>query len=165
MLGAHGDLHQKMYQAYDETTRVPLIVWSRRALQRTAHNRRPEQPRRPHADAARARGINPEPVRKELARNHSDPRPIVGRDLSRLILGEVDPATITEPIYVMIEDDPYRGPRMGNAQGITKPPVVDPKSIETVIARLSDGSLWKYSRYFDNKQYWTSPASRRRTCF
>ena len=47
---------------------------------------------------------------------------------------------------------------MENAQGITKPPVVDPKSIETVIARLSDGSLWKYSRYFDNKQYWTSPS-------
>jgi choline-sulfatase len=28
-----------------------------------------------------------------------------------------------------------------------------------VVARLDDGKLWKYSRYFDNPQYWSSPAT------
>ena len=32
--------------------------------------------------------------------------------------------------------------------------------METVIARLDDGHLWKFSRYFDNPQYWSSPAHR-----
>jgi choline-sulfatase len=27
LLSAHGDMHQKFYQAYEETTRVPLMIW------------------------------------------------------------------------------------------------------------------------------------------
>jgi choline-sulfatase len=158
MLGSHGDLHQKMYQAYDETTRVPLFVWSRKLFKKPCTI----ETLTSHIDLAPTllglAGIDPEPIRQQLARNHSDARPMVGRDLSSLILGEVDPASVTEPVYLMIEDDPNRGPRMGDAQGITRPPVEGPKCIETVIARLADGTLWKYSRYFDSPQYWTSPA-------
>ena len=42
---------------------------------------------------------------------------------------------------------------------ITRPSVEDPKRLETVIARLPDGKLWKYSRYFDSPQYWTEPGN------
>jgi len=27
------------------------------------------------------------------------------------------------------------------------------------VARLSDGKVWKYSRYFDNPQFWSSPGT------
>jgi choline-sulfatase len=159
MLGAHGDLHQKMYQAYDETTRVPLIVWSKKRFKKP----RKIETVTSHIDLAPTllglAGIDPEPIRKQLVRDHSDARPMVGRDLSSLILGEVDPSSVTEPVYFMIEDDPYKGPHMGDAQGIAKPLITDPKCIETVIARLADGKLWKYSRYFDNPQYWSSPST------
>ena len=159
MLGAHGDLHQKMYQAYDETMRVPLIVWSRKLFKKP----RTIGALTSHIDLAPTllglAGIDPRPIRKQLARNHSDARPMVGRDLSPLILGEVDPASVTEPVYFMIEDDPYKGPHMGDAEGIAKPLIADPKCIETVIARLADGTLWKYSRYFDSPQYWSSPST------
>ena len=158
MLGAHGDLHQKMYQVYDETVRVPLIVWSRKLFKKP----RTVEALTSHIDLAPTllglAGIDPEPIRLELARNHSDARPMVGRDLSSLILGTTDPASVAEPVYVMIEDDPYKGPHMGNAQGIARPTIQDPKCIETVIARLADGTLWKYSRYFDSPQFWSSPS-------
>ena len=58
----------------------------------------------------------------------------------------------------MIEDDPYKGPHMGDAQGIARPTVADPKYLETVIARLADGTLWKFSRYFESAQYWSDPS-------
>jgi hypothetical protein len=159
MLGAHGDLHQKMYQAYDETMRVPLIVWSRKLFKKP----RTIEALTSHIDLAPTllglAGIDPEPIRKRLVRDHSDARPMVGRDLSSLILGEVDPAGVAEPVYIMIEDDPYKGPHMGDAQGIAKPTIEDPKCIETVIARLGDGTLWKYSRYFDSPQFWSDPST------
>jgi choline-sulfatase len=34
--------------------------------------------------------------------------------------------------------------------------VIQPNHIETVIARLN-GKIWKYSRYFDNPQFWSTP--------
>jgi choline-sulfatase len=158
MLGAHGDLHQKMYQAYEETTRVPLIVWSKTLFKKS----RTIQALTSHIDLAPTllglAGIDPEPIRRQMVRNHSDARPMVGRDLSALILGEAGPASVTEPVYLMIEDDPCKGPHMGDAQGITRPTVADPKYLETVIARLADGTLWKFSRYFESAQYWSDPS-------
>jgi choline-sulfatase len=159
MLGAHGDLHQKFYQAYDETTRVPLVVWSRKLF----HEPRTIDALTSHIDFAPTllglAGINPEPIRKQLARNHSDALPMVGRDLSPLILGHGDPHRFTDPVYIMIDDDAYKGLHMGDATGISRLPMADPKCIETVIARLGDGTLWKYSRYFDSPQYWSSPTT------
>jgi choline-sulfatase len=159
MLGSHGDQHQKMYQAYEETTHVPLIVWSGKRL----GGPRTVDALTSHVDLAPTllglAGIDPEPVRAVLARNHSDARPFVGRDLSPLILGRAAPGSVAGPVYYMTEDDPDRGLHMTDPQGISRPPVEDPKRVETVIARLEDGGLWKYSRYFDSKQYWTSPGT------
>ena len=57
----------------------------------------------------------------------------------------------------MTDDDPSRGLHMYRRIGVGYRPVVEPNHVETVIARLADGHLWKYSRYFDNRQYWSSP--------
>ena len=43
--------------------------------------------------------------------------------------------------------------------GVGYRPVVEPNHVETVIARLDDGHLWKFSRYFDNPQYWSNPGT------
>jgi choline-sulfatase len=157
MLGAHGDLHQKMYQAYDETTRVPLIVWSRKLFRKP----RTVDAVTSHIDLAPTllglAGIDPEPIRKQLAGDHSDARPMVGRDLSPLILGRIAPDRLTAPIYCMIDDDPYKGLHMGDSEGIGRPVIDSPKCIETVVARLHGGILWKLSRYWDSEQYWSDP--------
>ncbi len=159
MLGSHGDLHQKWFQAYDETTRVPLIIWSRKLFR----GPRAVEALTSHVDLAPTllglAGIDPEPIRQQLARDHSDARALVGQDLSPLILGQVAPESFTAPVYFMLEDDPNRGLHMGDAHGITRPAVDDPKRMETVIARLNDGKLWKYSRYFDSRQYWSKPGT------
>ena len=94
-----------------------------------------------------------------LAVNHSDAAPFVGRDLSSLILGQGDFASVNDPVYFMTDDDPTRGLHMNRRLGLGYTPVEQPAHIETVIARLDDGHLWKFSRYFDNPQYWSSPGT------
>ena len=159
MLGSHGDLHQKFFQGYEETTHVPLIVWSRYLIR----GPRTIDALSSHVDLAPTllglAGIDPEPIRKLLARSHSDARPLVGRDLSPLLLSGAIPAALATPVYFMNEDDPNRGLHMGDAQGITRPPVANPKCVETVIAKLPAGGTWKFSRYYDSTQYWSDPGT------
>jgi len=159
MLGSHHLMHQKMYQAYDETIRVPLIVWSPKLFE----GPRAIENLTNHIDLAPTllglAGIDPEPIRQKLSQNHSDARPFVGRDLTPIISGQVDPARVNDPVYFMTEDDPSRGPNKNNWMGFAYNSVDQPNHIETVVARLSDGKVWKYSRYFDNPQFWSSPGT------
>jgi choline-sulfatase len=62
-----------------------------------------------------------------------------------------------EPLYFMTDDDVSRGLNQDNWTGIANNSVVQPNHIEAVIARLDDGKIWKYARYFDNPQFWSSP--------
>ena len=159
MLGAHGDLHQKMYQAYEESTHVPLIVWSPKLFKKPQS----VDALTSHIDLAPTllglAGIDPEPIRKRLAADHSDARPMVGRDLSQVILGHAGAGGLAEPVYTTVDDDAYRGLHMGDpANGdIGRPVVVSPKCIESVIAPLQGGILWRLCRYWDSEQYWSDP--------
>jgi choline-sulfatase len=159
LLGAHDNMHQKFYQAYDETVRVPLIIWDTRLDQ----GPRSIEALTSHIDLAPTllglAGIAPEPIRRKLARNHSDARPFVGRDLSPLILGQADHASVNDPVFFMTDDEACRGLNQDNWLGITKDSIVQPNHIETVVARLNDGNVWKYTRYFDNPQFWSSPGT------
>lgn len=56
----------------------------------------------------------------------------------------------------MTDDDPSRGQNQENFIGISYDSVVQPNHIECVVTRLG-GKLWKYTRYFDNPQFWTHP--------
>ncbi len=162
MLLAHGGMHQKMYQAYDETTRVPLMIWYPKLIAGPRYF----DTLTSHADLGPTllglAGIDKtlqEEIRQKLAVNHSDAIPFVGRDLSSLILGQVDPTSFSDPVYYMTEDDPSRGLHMSRRVGLGYKPVEEPTHVETVIARLDDDRLWKFSRYFDNPQYWSSPGT------
>lgn len=156
LLGSHYGMHQKWYQAYDEAIRVPLIIWNKTLFPAP----RSVDTLTSHIDLVPTllglAGIQPEPIRQKLALDHSDALPLVGRDLSPLILDEVDPASFNDPLYFMTDDDPSRGLNQSNWTGIDYNSVIQPNHLETVIARL-DGKVWKYSRYFDNPQFWSSP--------
>jgi choline-sulfatase len=164
MLLAHAGMHQKMYQAYDETTRVPLMIWYPKGIA----GPRSVDALTSHADLAPTLlglagidGTRQAEIRQMLAVNHSDAVPFVGRDLSRLITGQDDPASVNDPVYFMTDDDVTRGLHMNRkfGLGLGYKPVEQPSHVETVIARLDDGRLWKFSRYFDNPQYWTDPGT------
>jgi choline-sulfatase len=161
-LGSHGGMHQKWYTAYEEAIRVPLIIWNptlfpgpRSIDTLTSHVDLPPT-------LLGLAGLDPNQLRQELERSHSDALPLVDRDLSPLVLGQVDPASINDPLYFMTDDDPSRGLNQDNWTGITYNSVIQPNHIETVIARLRNGGgpkVWKYSRYFDNPQFWSTPGT------
>jgi choline-sulfatase len=48
---------------------------------------------------------------------------------------------------------------MKTRMGVGYYPIDEHCHVETVIARLEDGHLWKFSRYFDNPQFWSSPGT------
>lgn len=156
LLGAHGGLHQKWYTAYDEALRVPLIIshpgWHRNAGATDMLTT--------HVDILPTllglAGLDGERLRRQMESDFSDAQAPVGKDISAVVRGRVAPEMLDEPIYFMSDDDPSRGLNQENLIGLSYASVAQPNHVETVVARYN-GALWKYSRYFDNPQYWTSP--------
>lgn len=159
LLDAHGGMHQKWYMAYEEAVHVPLIVSSPALL---GGEPRSSSLLTSHVDILPTllglADLDAEALRQQLVGDHSEAQPLVGKDLAPLIRGETDATALQEPIYFMSDDDPSRGLNQENILGIPYNSVVQPNHIETVIARFG-GKLWKYSRYFDNPQFWTSPGT------
>ncbi len=162
LLGSHHGMHQKWYTAYEEAIRVPLIVYNPKLF---------PQPLQidtltSHVDVIPTllglAGIDPEPIRQQLSLDHSDARPLVGRNLTPLLTGQIDQSSVNDPLYFMTDDDPSRGLNQDNWTGIATNSVLQPNHLETVIARLDSGSgpkVWKYTRYFDNPQFWSEPGT------
>lgn len=161
LLGAHGGMHQKWHQAYEEATHVPLVISNpvlfkepRSASMLTSHvDLIPTLLGLAEIDAAAAQ--------KEVSKSHNEARQLVGRDLSAVVWGKQDPNHSTSPLYFMTDDEISSG--QNQVSPLTGKPyhsVVQPNHIETVIAAIDapDGEqIWKYSRYFDNPQFWSSP--------
>jgi hypothetical protein len=108
-------------------------------------------------------GLDPSRIRHKLAKSHTEVHPLVGRDLSDVILGETSPSEVTGPVYFMTEDEVSRGSSQTSALGFEYRPVIQPNTVETVVTYLATGEnggqeKWKYSRYSDNPQFWSDPA-------
>ena len=93
LLGAHGGMHQKWHNAYEETAHVPFVV----AGPLVDGAPREIDALTSHADLLPTMlglaGIDHDEALKLLASDHSEARPLVGRDLSGLILDRKrDPA-------------------------------------------------------------------------
>lgn len=159
LLGAHS-LFQKWYCAYEEAIHVPLII----------HNpvlftgRGSVDMLTSHVDILPTllglAGINVVEVQEILRRKHNEVHPLVGRDLSPLVLGEGEPERAEEPLFFMTDDDVTRGLNQVSALGQPYNSVVQPNHIQTVIATIQTGEskqLWKYSCYYDNPQFWSNP--------
>jgi choline-sulfatase len=162
MLGAHGGLHQKWYVAYDEALHVPLIFSSPRFTNQGTTVDLVSS----HVDLIPTllglAGLDAEALRRQLAVDHTEARPFVGRDLSGVVQGTTNPSALDTPIYFMTDDDAARGldpaGLLNNFVGLTQS-VAQPNHLDTVVARR-DGQLWKYTEYRDDPQFWSSPGSR-----
>lgn len=161
LLGAHGNF-QKWYQAYEETIHVPLIIHN------PALFPKPESTDMltSHVDILPTMlgiaRLDERKIQEALCINHTEVHPLVGRNLSPLLQGKKDFKGADEPIYFMTDDNFTKGLNQVSVTGIQYHAVIQPNSIETVIAALPTGrkgakEIWKYSRYFDNPQFWSIP--------
>lgn len=162
MLGSHGGLYQKWYQAYEESIHVPLIIHNPVLFKEAEHT----DVLTSHVDILPTilgiANIDSKVAQKKLKNNHTEVHSLVGRDLSPMIIHDKNFERSNEPIYFMTDDDVTKGLNQKSVLGIPYESVVQPNHVETVIAKLKTGKnnqeeIWKYSRYFDNPQFWSSP--------
>jgi arylsulfatase A-like enzyme len=142
-LGAHGGMHQKWYQAYEETIHVPLIF----SGPLVADHGRSEFPLTSHADLTPTLlglcGVDVEQAGMQLARTHTETRRLVGRDLSPVVLGTG--RVENEPVFFMTYDNVSQGLSQITGRRTWKA-VETPNQVETVIVEIA-GEIWKYSMY------------------
>ncbi|WP_372007203.1 sulfatase-like hydrolase/transferase [Paenibacillus chitinolyticus] len=160
MLGAHGRLHQKFYCAYEEILHVPFLIHNKHLFPQHASLHTLTS----HVDLLPTMlglaNVNIEEIQNSLRNTFSEVHPFAGRDLSPCILGK-GPSTIDDqPVYFMTDDDVTRGQHQISPLGVPYSSVIQPTHIETVIAPLTRNGrkeLWKFSRYFDDVQFWSQP--------
>ncbi|WP_289138076.1 sulfatase-like hydrolase/transferase [uncultured Brevibacillus sp.] len=151
LLGAHGNLHQKFYCAYEESIHVPFIIHSPILFPQPFYTDQLTS----HVDILPTLlsliGADTPAITQLLRQTHSEARHLVGRDLTPLILGEdATCPTYPECLYFMTEDDVTKGQHQVSVFFQPYDAVIPPNRIETVITRLyhnDNESLWKYSRY------------------
>ncbi|CAB4897532.1 unannotated protein [freshwater metagenome] len=162
LLGSHGGLFQKWHQAYDEVLRVPFVIHNPALFPVS----RTTDALTSHADLLPTMlglaGVDLRAVQRRLRQTHSQVHDFVGRDLSPLLMDEVPAARYNAPQYFMTDDEPTRGSNQIAFNGTMFYAVAQPNHIETVIAQLPTGQggtleQWKYSRYFDNSDFWSNP--------
>jgi choline-sulfatase len=164
LLGAHGGMHQKWHSMYEEATHVPFIVHNPRLFA----GRESLDEITSHADLLPTMlglaGLNAAKLRKQLAQTHTEAHPLVGRDLSGVILGESKASAINGPVYFLTEDEVSRGSDQVTVTGFEYESVLQPNTVESIVTYLPTGEggaqeKWKYARYSDNPQFWSDPAS------
>ncbi|KQW52778.1 sulfatase [Nocardioides sp. Root1257] len=177
LLGAHGGLHQKWFNLYDEATRVPFIV-ARTGGSPTG----PATVSEPtsHVDLVptllAAAGIDADAVAARLREDFSEVHPLPGRDLMPVV---ADPALADHDraVYLITRDNMLEGDTglSGLARQLGRK--ADPPAplriqvaahvganFEGVVARAPSssgrGHLWKLVRTFDDPATWTEPGRR-----
>ena len=160
LLGAHGGMQQKWYNAYDEATRVPLLVTGPGISPVDGGLHLPTS----HVDLIPTlmglAGIDVERATAGVAEHHAEAQDLVGRDLSGLLTGKETASSVASPIYFMTEDDVSRGLTQKNV--LTGEPfdaVGYPSHVESVIATLPTGpdggeELWKLNHYYERLDEW-----------
>ena len=168
MLGAHGGMHQKWHIAYEEATHVPFVVASP-----LIKGPRSVETLTSHADLLPTllglADIDQAAALKQVSATHKEAYPLVGRDLSGVILG-TGQAPAAEPVLFMTDDEITEGSEIPKspfqiwARKIgTYFHIIQPNHVEMVVAEVDvDGKkhLVKLARYHDNPQFWTVPGER-----
>ncbi len=169
MQGAHGGMHEKWHVAYEEMLHVPFIVSSPLLPGGARELDIPTN----HADLVPTllglTGIDADRALTRMQSDHTDARPLVGRDLSSAIRA-AEPAAPAEPILFTTDDEISEGtattpsPFGRVSKALHRYSTVkQPNHLQTVIADVDvDGEqhLVKFSRYYDNAQFWTVPGER-----
>ena len=179
LLGAHGGLHQKWFNLYDEATRVPLVI--ARIGSRSTGPRVIDAPTS-HVDIVPtllgAAGIDVHAVAEMLRESFSEVHPLPGRDLMPVVDGS--PADEDRAVYLMTRDNMLEGDSGASGLGrrlkqTVKPPAPlriripahTAANFEGIVLRVADGAapggadhLWKLVRSFDDPSTWTEPGVR-----
>ncbi len=162
LLGAHGGLFQKWHTAYEESIHVPFLIHSPKLFpskQKTAMLTS-------HIDVIPTLlGLADIPIKQAqsiLRKDHSEVRPLVGRDLTPLLSEKKEFPRANEALYFMTDDEFSRGLHQVTQKGEPYESVTQPNHLETVITTLKTGEnhteeKWKLSRYFDNPHFWSNP--------
>ena len=155
LLGAHGGLVQKWFNVFDEATRVPLLVSGPGIISRPGGVSAPTS----HVDLVPTllglAGIDPEEATAGVAAHHNEVQPLPGRDLSGVLRGTEEPATLDAPIYFMTEDNVTAGATQVNIlTGAPFDAIGPPTSIESVVVPTPDGHLWKLNHYYGRLDDW-----------
>ncbi|WDV45154.1 sulfatase-like hydrolase/transferase [Clostridiaceae bacterium M8S5] len=162
LLGAHGGLYQKWYQAYEESTHVPFIVHNPAIFKESKST----DILTSHVDILPTilglAGLDEIEIQSVLKENHTEVHPLVGKDLAPFIIEEIKSTILDEPIYFMTDDDFTKGLFQTSFLGAPYSSVVQPTSVQTIVTMLPTGEnntleKWKYSMYFDNPQFWSNP--------
>jgi len=163
MLGSHGGMFQKWHNAYDEILKVPFIFHNPVLFPEAKQS----DILTSHADLIPTMlglaGLDEKVLAKQLTSTHTQVRRLVGQDLSSVLLGESEDSELaSRAVYFMTDDDIFKGDQAVSFAGTTYQPVEQPSCVETVVSYLPtgpDGTLerWKYSRYWDNPQFWSQP--------
>lgn len=179
LLGAHGGLHQKWFNLYDEATRIPMFV-ARIGGDKTTIARTITAPTS-HVDIVptllAAAGIDETSIGKRLRKDFSEVHPLPGRNLMEVIDGAPTGDGTKRAVYLLTRDNMLEGDTglSGLARRLHRkanPPMPlriqvaahAAANFEGVVAKVdaSDaprgGShLWKLVRTFDDPATWTSP--------
>ena len=179
LLGAHGGLHQKWFNLYDEATRVPFVVT--RIGERATTARSVSAPTS-HVDLLPtllgAAGVDVAATADALAESFSEVHPLPGRDLMPVVDG--GPADDSRAIYLMTRDNVLEGDTGSSAAARALGRTVNPPAplriklpahvaanFEGLVVRVDDadapggaGHLWKLVRTFDDPATWTEPGVR-----
>ncbi len=178
MLGSHGGLHQKWYQVYDESTRVPFRI-ARVGAHASAPAAVDDMPTS-HVDLLPTllgfADADQAVLAAQLAATHTEVHPLPGRDLSGMV---ADPSArpAPDPVYVITRDNMLEGDgtasAVARARGRTDAPYpfqikVLPHAatnVEAIVAVVDvsidpEGHMWKLARTFDDPATWTEPGKR-----
>lgn len=180
LLGAHGGMHQKWFNMYEETVRVPLTISHAGAFGPVG---RVETRVTSHVDIVPTllglAGIDIQAAQAALEATHTETHALVGRDLSAVVRGTA-PASSgdDEAIYFMTEDRILEGQQQTAAIARNAPVLArflptaydsvrdGPSCIEGVVAYHDSGTTgggaaqrrrWKLARYFDDPDLWSHP--------
>ena len=163
MLGAHGGMFQKWHSAYDEMLRVPFVFHNPKLFPQSVSSDEITS----HADLLPTMlglaGLDENVLANQLKETHTQVRRLVGRDLSGVLLGEQSPNRLAnDSVFFMTDDQPFKGKNAISTFGLPYQPVDQPNCVETVVTYLPTGpggerERWKYSRYWDNPDFWTTP--------
>ncbi len=119
VLGAHGGMHQKWYNAYDECIRVPLYI-SLPAYRTDPPTQAVTSALTSHVDLLPTlmdlAGLDISACADQLAKSHTEVHPPVGASLAPLLRGE---GMADEPIYFMTDDEVDEGLNEVSAPKIT----------------------------------------------
>ncbi|HEY9267535.1 MAG TPA: sulfatase-like hydrolase/transferase, partial [Mycobacterium sp.] len=179
LLGAHGGLHQKWFNLYDEATRVPFVI---ARIGRHPTPARTVTAPTSHVDLVptllSSAGVDVDTVAGGLARAFSEVHPLPGRDLMPVVDGA--PADGDRAVYLMTRDNVLEGDTgasgMARALKLTSNPPAPLRiripahtaaNFEGLVVRVDEGTaagaaghLWKLVRSFDDPGTWTEPGVR-----